>query len=298
MTDIDFDKFTVDAADRIFAIAPAAAEPAFIAAKSTLIGRLYAQEWLRRLTIVITLITVWQIYAMWLNNSLLVPTAGEVLLALNDGFRSGVLLGRITTSLGVLLLGYGTGLIIAALLTALAMTSRLGRDFLTTLTAMFNPLPAIALLPLALLWLGLGTSSLVFVLAHSVVWSVSLSTLAGFDAVSPTLRMVGRNYGLRGPRYVLLILVPAAFPSLLTGLRVGWAFAWRTLIAAELVFGVSAGSGGLGWYIYENKNQLEIPAVFAGLTAVIAIGLAVEYLVFRVLESRTVRRWGMVVSNA
>ena len=298
MTDINFDKFTIDAADRIFNIAPAAAEPAFTAAKSTLIGRLYVQEWLRRLTIVITLITFWQIYAMWLDNSLLVPTAGEVLVALIDGFRSGVLLGRITTSLGVLLLGYGTGLIIAALLTALAMTSRLGRDFLTTLTAMFNPLPAIALLPLAFLWLGLGTSSLVFVLAHSVVWSVSLSTLAGFDAVSPTLRMVGRNYGLRGPRYVLLILVPAAFPSLLTGLRVGWAFAWRTLIAAELVFGVSAGSGGLGWYSYENKNQLEIPAVFAGLTAVIAIGLAVEYLVFRVLEARTVRRWGMVVSNA
>jgi NitT/TauT family transport system permease protein len=294
MTDINLDKFTLDAADRIFAIAPAASEPAFTEAKSTLIGRLYAQEWLRRLTIVISLITLWQIYAMWLNNSLLVPTAGEVLLALIDGFRSGVLLGRITTSLGVLLLGYGTGLVIAAVLTALAMTSRLGRDFLTTLTAMFNPLPAIALLPLALLWLGLGTSSLVFVLVHSVVWSVSLSTLAGFDAVSPTLRMVGRNYGLRGPRYVLLILVPAAFPSLLTGLRVGWAFAWRTLIAAELVFGVSAGSGGLGWYIYENKNQLEIPAVFAGLAAVIAIGLAVEYLVFRVLEARTVRRWGMV----
>ena len=70
-------------------------------------------------------------------------------------------------------------------------------------------------------------------------------------------------------------------------------FAWRTLIAAELVFGTTSGSGGLGWFIYENKNTLDIPVVFAGLFAVIVIGLAVEGIVFRTLEQRTVRRWGM-----
>ena len=80
------------------------------------------------------------------------------------------------------------------------------------------------------------------------------------------------------------ILIPAAFPSILTGLKIGWAFAWRTLIAAELVFGVSSGKGGLGWFIYENKNQLEIPSVFAGLFCVILIGLAVENLIFRNIE--------------
>jgi len=92
---------------------------------------------------------------------------------------------------------------------------------------------------------------------------------------------------------LLKILVPAAFPSLLTGLKVGWAFAWRTLIAAELVFGVSAGSGGLGWYIYENRNQLETANVFAGLLAVIVIGLVVESVIFRTIERHSVRKWGM-----
>jgi len=92
---------------------------------------------------------------------------------------------------------------------------------------------------------------------------------------------------------VVKILIPAAFPSILTGLKIGWAFAWRTLIAAELVFGVSSGQGGLGWFIYENKNQLEVPSVFAGLFTVILIGLVVENLVFRNIELRTVRRWGM-----
>jgi NitT/TauT family transport system permease protein len=158
---------------------------------------------------------------------------------------------------------------------------------------MFNPLPAIALLPLALIWFGLGNGSLVFILIHSVLWPVALNTHSGFRAVSETLRMVGRNYDLRGLRYIRKILIPAAFPSILTGLKIGWAFAWRTLVAAELVFGVSSGQGGLGWFIFENRNLLEIPAVFAGLLTVILIGLIVENLIFRVIEARTVLKWGL-----
>ncbi len=196
-------------------------------------------------------------------------------------------------TLQVLLKGYAIGLVLALVLSVLAMTTRLGQDLLEVLTAMLNPLPAIALLPLALVWFGLGNPSIVFVLVHSVMWPVALNTHAGFQAVSNTLRMVGRNVGLTGPAYVLRILVPAAFPSILSGLKVGWAFAWRTLIAAELVFGTTSGSGGLGWFIYENKNVLDIPAVFAGLFTVIVIGLVVEGLIFRTLERATVRKWGM-----
>jgi NitT/TauT family transport system permease protein len=158
---------------------------------------------------------------------------------------------------------------------------------------MFNPLPAIALLPLALLWFGLGIPSLIFVIIHSVLWAVALNTHGGFLSVSDTLRMAGQNYGLRGLRYVAYILIPAAFPSILTGLKIGWAFAWRTLIAAELVFGVSSRSGGLGWFIFENRNQLETAYVFAGLVMVIIIGLLVESVVFRTIETNTVRKWGM-----
>ena len=178
-----------------------------------------------------------------------------------------------------------------ALSNSLVLT-RVGTDFLSTLTAMFNPLPAIALLPLALLWFGLGAKSLVLVIIHSVLWAVALNTHSGFTSVSPTLRMAGQNCGLRGVSYVAFLLVPAAFPSILTGLKIGWAFAWRTLIAAELVFGVSSGQGGLGWYIFENRNLLDIPAVFAGLLTVIIIGLIVENLIFRTIERNTVQKWG------
>jgi len=254
--------------------------------------RLWNQSAVRKTLLLLAMAAVWEVYATLLNNPLLFPKFSDTLVAFYDGVVKGTLLQRGWFSIKVLLQGYVAGLLLATLLTAFAIMSRIGNDLLETLTAMFNPLPAIALLPLALIWFGLGNGSLIFVLIHSVLWAVALNTHSGFQSVSQTLRMVGRNYGLSGPRYVLHILMPAAFPSILTGMKIGWAFAWRTLIAAELVFGVSSGSGGLGWFIYENKNQLDIPNVFAGLFSVILIGLLVDGI-FRNVERRTVRRWGM-----
>ena len=257
------------------------------------VERIYELNFVRKGVILLVLAAVWQGYAVYTDNALLFPTLGATVAAVIDGIVSGGLLGRAWFSLKVLLQGYAIGLLLAALFTGLAIGSRFGQDLLETLTSMFNPLPAIALLPLSLIWFGLGNASLIFVLVHSVLWAVALNTHSGFRSVSQTLRMVGRNYGLTGFAYVTKILIPAAFPSILTGLKIGWAFAWRTLIAAELVFGVSSGSGGLGWFIFEKKNQLEIPSVFAGLLSVIIIGLLVENLIFRTIEARTVRRWGM-----
>jgi len=247
----------------------------------------------RKGILLVLLAAIWQVYASALENPLLFPKFSDTISAFYDNIKNGVLLQRGWFSIKVLLMGYFSGMFLASVLTALAITSRVGNDLLETLTAMFNPLPAIALLPLALIWFGLGNGSLVFVLIHSVLWPVALNTHSGFLSVSQTMRMVGRNYGLTGPRYVMKILIPAAFPNILTGMKIGWAFAWRTLIAAELVFGVSSGSGGLGWFIYENKNQLEIANVFAGLFSVIIIGLVVENFIFRNIELKTVRKWGM-----
>lgn len=247
----------------------------------------------RKALIILVLAIIWQLYATHLDNPLLFPTLSDTLQTLVDRFVDGTLPSRIWTTLKILLMGYAAGTLLAAVLTVLAINTRIGTDFLETMTAMFNPLPAISLLPLALIWFGLGASSLVFVLIHSVLWAVALNTHSGFLGVSRTLRMVGANYGLSGFSYVTKILIPAAFPSILTGLKIGWAFAWRTLIAAELVFGVSSGQGGLGWFIFENRNLLDIPAVFAGLLTVIVIGLIVENLVFQTLERHTIQKWGM-----
>jgi NitT/TauT family transport system permease protein len=254
--------------------------------------RLWAQGWLRKGLILVVLALLWEALARWQDNDLLLPTFGATMRALVDGLQSGELLTKAGISLAVLLQGYAAGVLLAFALTTLAVSTQLGRDLLSTLTSMFNPLPAIALLPLALLWFGLGRGSLVFVLIHSVLWPLALNTFAGFQGVPETLRMAGRNYGLTGLRFVLQILVPAALPAILSGLKIGWAFAWRTLIAAELVFGASSGQGGLGWYIFQNRNELYTDRVFAGLVMVVLIGLAVETLGFATLERLTVRRWG------
>jgi len=254
---------------------------------------LWQSGFFRKSLLIVALAIIWEAYARHLDNPLLFPTLSDTLSALYDRFADGVLPERIWTTLKVLVTGYVAGTVLAAILTVVAINTRIGTDFLETMTAMFNPLPAISLLPLALIWFGLGPASLVFVLIHSVLWAVALNTHAGFLGVSRTLRMVGANYGLTGLSYVFRILIPAAFPSILTGLKIGWAFSWRTLIAAELVFGVSSGQGGLGWFIFENRNLLDIPAVFAGLLTVIVIGLIVENLVFQTIERRTLLKWGM-----
>ncbi len=254
--------------------------------------RLWGRTGVRKTVILIALALVWECAARWQDNELLLPTFGATMRALVEDTSNGILLAKVANSLSVLLKGYALGIVGAFALAAVAVSSRLGRDVLSTLTAMLNPLPPIALLPLALLWFGLGQGSLVFVLVHSVMWPLALNTLTGFQGVPETLRMTGRNYGLGGLRYIALILVPAALPSILAGLKIGWAFAWRTLIAAELVFGASSGSGGLGWYIFQNRNELYTDRVFAGLIAVILIGLFVENVVFRQIEARTIARWG------
>jgi NitT/TauT family transport system permease protein len=264
-----------------------------VALRLPLLERLWGSSGFRRVVLLVALAIIWQAYATHLGNPLMFPRFSETAVALWNNLVHGPLLARTGSSLSVLLISYVIGVVLAGVLVTAAVSSVVGQDLLTTLTAMFNPLPAIALLPLALLWFGLGQGSLIFVVVHSVVWAVALNALSGFTSVNATLRMSGHNYGLRGTRYVLMILIPAALPSIISGLKMGWSFAWRTIIAAELVFGATSRSGGLGWFIYENRNELDTPSVFAGLLVVIIIGLFVESVVFRFIESRTVRRWGM-----
>jgi NitT/TauT family transport system permease protein len=255
--------------------------------------KLYANGALRKTLLLVILALVWETYGRILDNPLLFPTFVATVTALWSALVSGEIPTAGLYTLSLLLKGYAAGLAVAAVLTAFASVSRIGADLLETLTAMFNPLPSIALLPLALIWFGLGDNSVIFVLVHAVLWAVALNTFAGFRTLSPTLKMVGQNYGLSPLAYIARILIPGAFPSILTGLKVGWAFAWRTLIAAELVFGANQGSGGLGWYIFLNKNELQTPHVFAGLFTVIVVGVLVENVIFRNVEMKTVNKWGM-----
>jgi sulfonate transport system permease protein len=259
--------------------------------------QLWRRPAVRKAVIVAVLLVAWQLATLWAASPLLFPTALTVLEAFARSIANGEVPGYAAQSLKVLLTGMVIGAALALVLTTLAVTTRIGAEFLETVTSMFNPLPAIALMPLSLLWFGLGIKSLIFVIVHSVLWPMSLNTYTGFVTVPQTLRRVGQNFGLTGWRLVTGILLPAAFPYILSGIKIGWAFAWRTIIAAEMVFGVAGSQGGLGWFIYQNRFEMNTDLVFAGLLTVIIIGLLVENLFFKWLERRTVHRWGMSAAH-
>ncbi|MEA1834949.1 ABC transporter permease subunit [Methylobacterium durans] len=255
--------------------------------------RVAAAPAFRRTIILIVLAATWEAAAAYQARPIVLPGFIETMRALLEAMRDDGLLRSAWASITILLKGYAAAILIALVLVSAANVSLWVREALSLVTAMLNPLPAIALLPLAMLWFGLGETALLFVLVHSVLWPFALAALSGFQTVPETLRLVGRNYGLSGPNYVVRILIPAALPALISGLKIGWAFAWRTLIAAELIFGVTSQQSGLGWFIFRNRNELLTDKVFAGLITVIAIGLFVELAVFRSIEHATIRRWGM-----
>ena len=247
----------------------------------------------RRSILLVAMVLLWQLYVSVSGVSpLLVSSPAKIAEAFWEGWASGELAAATLVTLEILGLGMLVGMCVAAVLTTFATWTRIGEDVLVLLTSMLNPLPAIAILPLAILWFGLSPAALVFVIANAVTWPIAINVSTGFRTVNPTILMVGRNLGLRGFTLVKDVLMPAALPHTISGLKTGWAFGWRTIIAAELVFGVAGGGGGLGYFINDSRYFLRIPDVFAGLVTIALIGIALD-VVFTWIERRTVIKWGM-----
>lgn len=248
---------------------------------------------IRRGLLLVALIAFWQLYVTIMDvDPLLFASPLSVATALWQGWTSGQLASATWITMQILVLGMVIGMAIAAALTILATWTKIGEDLLVLLTSMINPLPAIALLPLAILWFGLGPTALIFIIANAVTWPIAINVSMGFRTAPATIKMVGRNIGLKGWKMVKDVLLPAALPHTISGLKTGWAFGWRTIIAAELVFGVAGSGGGLGFFINESRYFLRIPDVFAGLVTIALIGIALD-MVFSLVERKTVVRWGM-----
>ena len=251
----------------------------------------------RRAAILFALVAIWQLYVSLSGvNPLLVSSPLDVGEALVSGFTGGSLVQATITTLRILLVSMLIGMVIAAVMTTLATWTKIGEDILVLLTSILNPLPSIAVLPLAILWFGLNTTALIVVIANAVIWPIAINVSMGFRTVNPTLLAVGRNIGLKGWRLVRDVLIPAALPHTISGLKTGWAFGWRTIIAAELVFGVAGGKGGLGFFINDARYFMRTPDIFAGLVTIALIGIALDFL-FSMLEKRTVVKWGMKSVN-
>lgn len=242
-------------------------------------------------------LVIWQVMVQLTGaNPLLVPAPLAVARKFLEHLASGELLAYTEATLRILLAGVGLGILVALVMTALSIVIPAVRTVLVTAAAMMNPLPAIAVLPLALLWFGIGPASVIFVVVNSVVWAMALNANVGFETVPVELRWVGLNLGLRRWRLIRHVYLPASLPYILTGIRIAWAYGWRTVIAAELVFGALGSQGGLGWMIMIERYNLNTDSVFVGLLTIIIIGLVVEWL-FNAVERVTVRKWGMTATG-
>ena len=257
------------------------------------LGRLQLGRPARKLLLLALLVGAWQLYISAGHVSpLLFASPWQTARTFATDWANGKLAGPTWTTLQILIEGVAIGVALALVFTVLATLTTLGEDLLELLTSVFNPLPGMAILPIAMLWFGINESAIVFTVSFATIWPVAINLSMGFRTVSPTLVAVGRNIGLSKLRIVTDVLVPAALPHAITGLKSAWAFAWRTVIAAELVFGVAGSKGGLGNYINNARLYLLTPRVFAGLVTIALLGVAFEAL-FGEAERRTVVRWGM-----
>ncbi|HEX2049516.1 MAG TPA: ABC transporter permease [Actinomycetota bacterium] len=251
---------------------------------------------LRKPAIVLAIAATWELWVRVAGvDPLLFPPLSDVLAAMarNFGFGGEPFLWRLTwLTLRTVLEAYGISIALALALTSVGIGNRWGRDLLSTVTGVFQPLPSIALLPMAILWFGLNRAALIFVVVMSMVWPLAATMATGFSTAPELLVRVAHNYELRGVALLGRVLLPLALPNIISGLRVAWGYGWRTVVAAELVFGATGASGGLGWFINNRRLSLETTDALGGILVVVVIGLAAE-TAFRLLQRATTQRWGM-----
>ena len=181
------------------------------------------------------------------------------------------------------IIGFPTGLLVAR--------SALAEKTIGWLSVSLQSLPSICWIPLALLWFGRIniTAPILFVTIMGSLFATVVTVADGIRNVSPILARAGRTLGATGPRLYFSVLLPAALPGIVSGLKVGWGFAWRSLMAAELI----VNSGGLGFLLQRDREFGDADGVLATILVIIVIGLAVQDLIFKPIERKLQSLWGL-----
>ncbi len=247
-----------------------------------------------QIVFIIIIFVVWQMaYSLEVFPKLMFPSVIDIAKSIVNGFLSEDLGNMTLYSLKLIIKGLVIGIILAFVFSGLSVLSKTIYSIYNMIVSMCDLIPGVALIPLAILWMGIGEQTIILIVVHSIIWPMSRSIMDGFNSVPRIYREVGQNIGLRGASMVTGIYVPAAFSSILSGIRVGWARAWRGLISAEMIFGTTSSGAGIGWFIFMKRTNVDIAGVFAALVVIIMIGIAVEYVLFNLIERKTVRKWGV-----
>jgi sulfonate transport system permease protein len=217
------------------------------------------------------------------------PSPEAVAVSLWKGIQNGTVLIGIGGSMWRLFRGYAAALVIGLVLGLLLARVRPIKETLGLLVMGLQALPSICWLPLALLWFGLNERAILFVVVMGAVFSIAQSTEDGIRNTAPVYLRAARNLGARGLRLYTAVVLPAALPNIVTGMKLGWSFAWRSLMAGELLYALP----GLGHLLTMGRELNDMAQVLAVIVVIIALGLATDRLVFGTLEKRLRARWGL-----
>jgi len=222
---------------------------------------------------------------------LLVATPSEVGRYLVSSIADGTLLNAGWVTIRRLLLGYLAGFILGLPLGLLIARFKFFEDTFGLLALGLQALPSICWAPLALIWFGQTETAMFFIVIMGSIWSIILATDAGVRNVPPIYIRAARTMGSRGLHTWLKVILPAALPFIVSGMKQGWAFAWRSLMAAEIYITIMTGFG-LGHLLHYGRELHEMDAVLGIMIVIIVIGLLTDKLLFSPIERTIHQRWG------
>lgn len=209
------------------------------------------------------------------------------------GYANRTLWVYIGNSMGLLLLGLVIGIVLAFVFSGLCMISRIFYNIYQLVISICDLLPGVALLPVVIVIFGVSPGVIVFLVIHAVIWPMSRNILDGFQAIPKIYIEAGLNMGLKGMSLLTGVYLPASISYILSGLKVGWARAWRGLLSAEMIFGI-ASSPGLGLFINQMRTSLNNAEMYATLIVIVLIGVIVQYGILDPIEKHTAGKWGMI----
>jgi NitT/TauT family transport system permease protein len=243
-------------------------------------------------------LALWELaYRAGIKPAYALPSPADVGLELLAQLRDGTLLEAMGVSLTRGGLGFLAALAIGTPLGLLIARVRVVRRAIGPLVSGLQSLPSVAWVPASIIFFGIGDAAIYSVVLLGAVPSIANGMVSGIDQVPPLYRRVGQVLGARGLAVSRHVLLPAALPGYVGGLRQGWAFSWRSLMAAELIVKSPELGTGLGQLLEEGRFLQSMPLVFAGILGILVVGIAVELLVFAPLERRVLRRRGLLLAG-
>lgn len=245
---------------------------------------------LRKLTFYVLLVLIWEAVSragVW--PSYIFPSPTQVAEAFVWGFRDQTFIFGMIASFQRIVIGFTLSLILGISLGLLIGRFKLLDETIGSLMTALQVLPSICWLPLAILWFGLNERAIQFVVIMGAFLSIAIATDGGIRNIPPIYIRAAKTMGIKGMALYRRVIVPAALPSIVTGMKLGWSFAWRSLMAGELLF-VSV---GLGHLLQAGRELNDIAQVVAVMLMIMCIGLIFDRLIFAELEKKIRLKWGV-----